>query len=297
MLITSTKPSDLESLLNTWRTARHGAVFGHDVNDQLAGSAFNLISEISEEVCLQLHFGIMKTARKVVLDEIVSCVISDSLATKKSNKNHKIEPLIHSAKSCCSYRRMSEECQVRNEHAAVGDEVEVCNSVEERCSSETMRSPLSMKSVGGFENFCAAYMAVSRMLFDSCLQVMWNAIFYDPVTEHTSTWRKMKRWPPPCYVGEHCIPSKQFSVQRTKLPADDLIKEQDSSSSEVDCPPGFEPVRTAIDVQLQSPSVSSPIERQKSSRGNVLSSDTILMTWRSSWNIYWITFIHLQSCR
>ncbi|KAL0313799.1 UNVERIFIED_CONTAM: Histone-lysine N-methyltransferase ATXR7 [Sesamum angustifolium] len=216
------KPLDLESLLNTWRTARHGAVFGHDVNDQLTGSAFNLISEISEEVCLQLHFGIMKTARKVVLDEIVSCIISDSLATKRSNKNHKIEPLLHSAKSCCSYRRMSEECQARNEHVAVGDEVEVCNTVEERCSSETMRSPLSMKSVGGFENFCAAYIAVSRMLFDSCLQIMWNAIFYDPVTEYTSTWRKMKRWPPPCNVGEQCIPSKQFSVQITKLPADDV---------------------------------------------------------------------------
>ncbi|XP_011083373.1 histone-lysine N-methyltransferase ATXR7 [Sesamum indicum] len=269
------KPLDLESLLNTWRAARHGAVFGHDMNDQLTGSAFNLISEISEEVCLQLHFGIMKTARKVVLDEIVSCMISDSLATKKSNKNHNIEPLIHSAKSCCSYRRMSEECQVRNEHVVVGDEVEVCNTVEERCSSETMRSPPSMKSVGGFDNFCAAYIAVSRTLFDSCLQVMWNAIFYDPVTEYTSTWRNMKRWPPHCYVGEQCISSKQFSVQRTKLPAYHLIEEQDSSSAEVDCPPGFEPVRTAIDVQLQSPSVSSPFERQKSSKGNVLSSDTI----------------------
>ncbi|KAL0352569.1 UNVERIFIED_CONTAM: Histone-lysine N-methyltransferase ATXR7 [Sesamum calycinum] len=243
------KPLDLESLLNTWRTARHGAVFGHDVNDQLTGSAFNLISEISEEVCLQLHFGIMKTARKVVLDEIVSCIISDSLATKRSNKNHKIEPLLHSAKSCCSYRRMN--VKARNEHVAVGDEVEVCNTVEERCSSETMRSPLSMKSVGGFENFCAAYIAVSRMLFDSCLQIMWNAIFYDPVTEYTSTWRKMKRWPPPCNVGEQCIPSKQFSVQITKLPADDLMEEQDSSSSEVDCPPGFEPVKTVIDVILE----------------------------------------------
>ncbi|XP_011083268.1 histone-lysine N-methyltransferase ATXR7-like isoform X2 [Sesamum indicum] len=269
------KPLDLDSLLNTWRTARHGAVFGHDVNDQLTGSAFNLISEISEEVCLQLHFGIMKTARKVVLDEIVSCIISDSLATKKSNKNHNIEPLIHDAKSCCSYRRMSEVCQVRNEHVAAGDEVEVCNTVEERCSSETMRSPPSMKSVGGFDNFCAAYIAVSRTLFDSCLQVMWNAIFYDPVTEYTSTWRKMKRWPPPSYVGEQCITSKQFSVQRTKLPAYHLMEEQDSSSSEVDCPPGFEPVSTAIDVQLQSPSVSSPFEGQKSSKGNVLSSDTI----------------------
>ncbi|KAI3465512.1 hypothetical protein Pfo_022175 [Paulownia fortunei] len=267
------KPLDLESLLNTWRTARLGAVSVHDANDQGTGAALNLISDISEEVCSQLHFGIMKTARKVVLDEIVSYIISDSLATKKIQKTHKTEPVIESVKSFSSNGRMSEKCPERKDYVAVGDEVDVRNTVDERCcSGETVRSSPSPKSIGSFENFCAAYMAVSRMLFDSCLQVMWNAIFYDPVAEYSSAWRKTKRWSSPSYVVEQCIPYKELSVQIEKLPADYLIHEQDSSSSEVDCPPGFEPVRIAMDVQSQSPSGSPPFVKEKSSKGNRLSS-------------------------
>lgn len=53
-----------------------------------------------------------------------------------------------------------------------------------------------------------------------------------------------------------------------------LIHEQDSSSSEVDCPPGFEQPRIAIGIQSLAPSVSSSFEMKNSSEGNLLSSDT-----------------------
>ncbi|KAL8058173.1 hypothetical protein ABFS82_03G001300 [Erythranthe guttata] len=262
------KPLHLESLLNKWRTASLGPEVVHDVNDQGTGSALNFISEVSEEVCSQLHFGIMKTARKVVLDEIVSCIISDSLASKKIHKNHKIEPIIESAKSFPSHGKMSERSDVRKDNVTVVDEVEVCSTVDERCfSGETVRSPRSMKSIGNFENFCAAYMVVCRTLFDSCLQVIWNAVFYDSVLECSSAWRKTKRWTSPSYVVDECIAYKESSVQIEKLPAD-----YDSSSSDVDCPPGFEPQRSVMDVQSHAPSVSSPFEIKK--RRNMSSSDT-----------------------
>lgn len=32
------------------------------------------------------------------------------------------------------------------------------------------------------------------MLFDYCMQVMWNAVFYDTVAEYSSAWRKRKLW-------------------------------------------------------------------------------------------------------
>ncbi|KAK6160903.1 hypothetical protein DH2020_004284 [Rehmannia glutinosa] len=267
------KPLDLESLLNTWRTASLGAVSEHDANDQGTGSSLNLVSEVSEEVCLHLHFGIMKTARKVVLDEIISYIISDSLGTKKIHKTHLTEPVTESAKSFSSYGYMSEIFHERKDCIAVEDEVDVCHAVEERCNVETMRS-LSLKSVGSYENFCAAYMVVSKMVFHSCMRVMWNATFYDHVAEYSSAWRKRKLWSSPSCVVEQCIPYKEFSVQIEKRPADFQICEQDSSSSEVDCPPGFEPVRIAMDEQSQSPSVSPPLEREKSSKGNLLSCGT-----------------------
>ncbi|PIN01171.1 Histone-lysine N-methyltransferase [Handroanthus impetiginosus] len=263
------KPLDLQSLLNTWKKTRVGA------NDQGVGTALNLIAEISEEVCSQLHFGIMKTARKVVLDEIVSHIISESPPTKKIYKNHKIEPVIQSAKSFSSYGSMPEKCHERKEYISFGDEVEVCNTIEERfLSTETRRSPPIVKSIGSFENFCAAYTFVSRVLFESCLQVMWNAIFYDPVAEYSSAWRKKKRWLSPGYAVEQCIPHGGFALQIENLPAEHLIQEQDSSTSDVDCPPGFELVRTTIGIQSQSPSVSSLCDRETSSEGTLLNSDT-----------------------
>ncbi|KAL3618427.1 hypothetical protein CASFOL_038748 [Castilleja foliolosa] len=263
------KPLDLESLLNTWRTATLGAVSVLDVNDQGTDSAVNLISEVSEEVCSQLHFGIMKTARKVLLDEIVSYIISDSLAAKKMHKNLKTEPVTKSAKSSSSHGKTAKICDGSKDKAAAGDdEVGVCHTVHEKCSVEIIKSPPSLKSDGSYENFCDVYTVVSRTLFQSCMQVMWNAVFYDPVAEYSSAWKRRKRWSPP-FVVERCSPCKEISVQASKQSADYPEHEQDSSCSEVDYPPGFEPVRTMMNVQPQSPSVSRPFEREKSSKGNM----------------------------
>lgn len=278
------KPLNLATLLNTWGKARIGAVTTHDDNNQDTGLALNLISEISEVVCSQLHFGIMKTARKVLLDEIVSFIISDSLAMRRTQKNPKIIPVIESAKTFSSHGRVvgtrtskRNEWQPENsdkDYATNGDEVEVENTVDiERCyCGETVRSPPRMKSIGSLENFCAAYTVVSRTVFYSCLQVMWNAIFYDPVADYSSAWRKMKLWYSPGYV-EQSIPYKEFSRPIAKLPADSLVHEQDTSSSDADCPPGFEPERILVDVESKSPSVSPSSEREESSKENLSSHD------------------------
>ncbi|KAL8523875.1 hypothetical protein ACS0TY_013726 [Phlomoides rotata] len=263
------KPLNLETLLNSWTKSRLEEVVTHDTNDQGTGLVLNFISEISEVVCSQLHSGIMKTARKVLLDEIVSCIISDSLVMKKTHKNHKIIPVVESATSFSSYGR-APKCD-EEEYAATGNELEVMHIADNErcCSGDTVRSPPGMKSIGSFENFCAAYTVVSRMLFDSCLQVMWNAVFYDLVSEYSSAWRKRKRWSSN-YVVEQCIPYKALPLPIEKLPAVSLIHELDSSSSDVDCPPGFEPVRIAIDLELKSPLISSPSKGEKSAEGNLL---------------------------
>lgn len=61
--------------------------------------------------------------------------------------------------------------------------------------NETPKESLvTIKSIGGVENFQHARMAVTRTVFDSCMQVVWNALFYAPVAEYCSTWRKRKRW-------------------------------------------------------------------------------------------------------
>ncbi|XP_047954290.1 histone-lysine N-methyltransferase ATXR7 isoform X2 [Salvia hispanica] len=274
------KPLNLATLLNTWRKARiGGAVTTYDNNDEGTGLALNLVSEISDEVCSHLHSGIMKTARKVLLDEIVMSIVSDSIAMKRTQKNPKIVPVIESVKSVSSDGRVLEthmpkknewqpENPVEKDHA-IWDEVEVEHTVDsERCNGgDTMKPPPSMKSIGSFENFCAAHAVVSRTLFYSCLEVMWNAICYDPVADFTSSWRRKRRWYDPGYVARQRF-HKEFSQPIEKLPAD-----SDSSSSEVDCPPGFGPERISVDIEAKSPSVSQHSEREESSN-KILSHNT-----------------------
>lgn len=95
-------PLALGALLANWSTSRVEAAVVSDVNVQGSSSVLSLISEISDEVCSQLHSGIMRTARKTLLDEIVSCVISESITTKKNQKAIKVEPAVKSVKSSSS---------------------------------------------------------------------------------------------------------------------------------------------------------------------------------------------------
>lgn len=50
------------------------------------------------------------------------------------------------------------------------------------------------KSVGSIENFWGSNALVCKMLLDYCMEVMWNAVFYDPIAEYASAWRKRKLW-------------------------------------------------------------------------------------------------------
>lgn len=50
------------------------------------------------------------------------------------------------------------------------------------------------KSVGSIENFQTCCSAVCRTLHNHCMQIMWNAVFYDTVATHSLSWRKNKLW-------------------------------------------------------------------------------------------------------
>lgn len=74
--------------------------------------------------------------------------------------------------------------------AAASDSVADETCINQDCS----KPPLRTKSVGSIENFWESYTVVCRMLFDYCMQVMWNAVFYDSVAEYSSSWRRRKLW-------------------------------------------------------------------------------------------------------
>lgn len=96
------QPFIFQSLINTWGAAGPGTASTSDDIDRKIGSLSCFISEISEVVCSQLHCGIMKAARRVVLDEIISQIIAESGVAKKAQRRLNLELVNNQAVQTCS---------------------------------------------------------------------------------------------------------------------------------------------------------------------------------------------------
>lgn len=83
-----------------------------------------------------------------------------------------------------------------NSNTTAECEAVACHSITDRVCGYDMhtKSPASKKCVGSIENFWGSYTVVCGALFDYCMQVVWNAVFYDSIVECTSAWRKRKLW-------------------------------------------------------------------------------------------------------
>ncbi|GJT61050.1 histone-lysine N-methyltransferase ATXR7 isoform X1 [Tanacetum coccineum] len=200
------KPSVLESIINLWvTTGRESVSKAHHSNNETDFQP-DFINNISEEVCSQLHFGIMKATRKVLLDEIVSHTIMEYVTAKKALKQLNSEESTQIVKTCSS-----DEITVMHIAAYItrllvshvwlsvlsgfydinqeledyyGNEEPASHSVcIQIYSSNTTESLRGKKPVGSLKDFSEAYINFCTNLFDSFMQVMWNVVLYDPVVE------------------------------------------------------------------------------------------------------------------
>lgn len=76
-----------------------------------------------------------------------------------------------------------------------------------------------VKSVGSLENFWGTHIAVCRMFFDACMQVMWNAVFYDPMSEYLAAWRKRKVW-----SGCDAVDAQGIQIKKCVWMTEKLVK-------------------------------------------------------------------------
>lgn len=100
------KPFILQSMIDSWLTAGPESVSLADAKENETGLLSSFICEVSEEVCSQLHFGIMKAARRVVLDEIISHIIAECVASRKAERHLKIEAVSQAVRTCSLDGRM-----------------------------------------------------------------------------------------------------------------------------------------------------------------------------------------------
>ncbi|KAJ9186261.1 hypothetical protein P3X46_001859 [Hevea brasiliensis] len=259
------RPLPLLSVINAWRMDKPESVFVSDVKTD-SGSLLSFISEISEEVSCQLHSGIMKAARRVALDGIISNVISEFSTMRKAHRNPRLN--YQDAKTCSTDEKMSEVPGERRNVVANECQAATCDLFSDKAYVDQIPVQFhrSTKSVGSIDNVWRSYAVVCRILFDYCMEVMWNAVFYDAVREYSTFWRKRKHW---------------FAHQNIRIPATvtDYVKETEKLPSElesfdcdVECPPDFDLVMVEKDSQSQSPCISSFVPfGEKSSKLNSLS--------------------------
>lgn len=95
-------PFALLSVVNSWKTDTCETVTLCDAKSKYSCSFLSFISDISEGVSSQLHIGIMKAARRVVLDEIISNIIAEFVSARKVQKQLKLESLNQAVKTCSS---------------------------------------------------------------------------------------------------------------------------------------------------------------------------------------------------
>ncbi|XP_058220438.1 histone-lysine N-methyltransferase ATXR7 isoform X2 [Rhododendron vialii] len=257
---------NLQSLIKTWLATRPGSFYISEVKGSETSSLQSFISETSEEVCFQLHSGILKAARKVVLDEIIRHIIAECVAMKKAQRHTRLEVVNESARICSLDSRTPEYCETKKDPVASEIEVSESSYVSNwKCPTDgsMAESPASMKSIGSYQNYCSAYVCVCKFVFDSCMQVFWNAVSYDPIVEYSTSWRKRIRW-------------SRLTAAVGNVHLKSLRSEEESSAMELDCPPGFESARMAPEIYPRSPAISASFfGEEKSFEPNPLNYDQI----------------------
>ncbi|XP_038699609.1 histone-lysine N-methyltransferase ATXR7-like [Tripterygium wilfordii] len=275
------RPSMLLSVVNAWKKSKPDFPSASDVESNF-GSSMSFIDEISEEVSCHLYSGIMKAARRVVLDEIFGTIISEFVVARKTQR--KPDHLAGTVGTPVS--RKSETAGQRKYKSAESDSA--CPAVSDQtCINETSSWSPSItksvgsfdnpktitKSVGSFDNLLGSCAVVCRMLFDYCSQVMWNAVFYDTIAEFSSSWRRRKIWFGPSKI---ILPSNTGVAGINRL-----LDEAESSASDIDCPPGFEPMTIERDNHVESSVMASSMLVEENSpnwsgmHSNVVNDDVI----------------------
>lgn len=201
----------LLSAVNAMKGDTCGTICGSDSKSNGVGDVMNLICEISEDISSQLHMGVMKSSRKVVLDGIIGDIIAEFITEKKCKKQ-KLESADQTSETCTLNNKMM------NKGASIPSEPAASRILNGQACHEISRpSSTNVKSVGSIENFWWSYAVVRKVLFDHSLQVMWNAVFFDTVTEVLFSWRKKKYWSHP--KPQSSVNESKDSVEKLKSEA------------------------------------------------------------------------------
>ncbi|KAK8498565.1 hypothetical protein V6N12_035231 [Hibiscus sabdariffa] len=252
-------PTNLLSVLNAWKS-------GQFVVENEQESSVNFISAISEEVSFDLHSRIMKAARRVMLDEIITSIISEFIAARKSERHLMVESCNQDVKS--SDGKVIKNTPERSIRGTPKVGTEGSHDVSSPSILESTDFNACLKSVGSIENFWGSYSVVCKMLFEYCMEVTWNAVFYDSIVEYLSSWRRGKLWYGQPNVVASAIGSIDHGKETENVKATTLFSGMELTAHDVDYPPGYELATVSVNNHAEEMHLSSSGVQETLSKEN-----------------------------
>ncbi|XP_062204737.1 histone-lysine N-methyltransferase ATXR7 isoform X2 [Phragmites australis] len=233
-------PFTLVSLIGWWSG---GHAEGSDATANDSASLNGLMGDIIDDVSHQLHAGIMKSARRVLIDEIFSCVLPDLIASKKTEKQ-----LAAKLKS-----QTTKPDSVSNKKvSAFKAKVDTPSTVPKKIISPYDMAPadssVAIQSTEVYEKFADILSAVWQTIYYESMKNVWDGILSDPVLDYCDVWLQRN--------GQLNLPSTIIYIAPDNIntqDSDDLSpKDSDAPECDMDFPPGFGPSWESTESSLSS---------------------------------------------
>ncbi|CAN6335038.1 unnamed protein product [Urochloa humidicola] len=222
-------PFTLVSLIGSW-SGEHPERPEATAND--SASLNGLVGDIVGDVSHQLHAGIMKSARRVLIDEIFSSVLPDLIASKKSEKQLAAKLKNQATKPDSTSNRKISKLEVK---------VNKPSTVPENGKSSYVTAPVdssvTIQSTTVHDTFADILSTVRQTIYYEAMKNIWDGILSDRVMDYCDVWFQRN--------SQLNLPSVIISVTPDNIKAQDShemsSKDSDATDCEMEFPPGFEP--------------------------------------------------------
>ncbi|KAG8049251.1 hypothetical protein GUJ93_ZPchr0009g1653 [Zizania palustris] len=227
-------PFTLVSLIDWWSggTAEHSESIANDY-----GSLNALMGDIVDDISHQLHAGIMKSARKVLVDEIFSSVLPEMIACRKTEKQMAAKLKSQSAKT--------DNVSIKKALVLKG-KADATSTLPKKLNSYAVLgdTPVTVQSTAS-HTFSDMLSAVRWTIHHESIQSIWGGVLHDPVMDYCGAWLKRN--------NELNLPSTFFPGASDNQNTQDMdeispkvICHSEAPDRDIDFPPGFGPRRIHV---------------------------------------------------
>ncbi|KAI0503946.1 hypothetical protein KFK09_014893 [Dendrobium nobile] len=254
-------PFTLLTLVEEW--CRIQNISEADANGGSFVSFSRFVTDISEDLSVQLHSLILKAARRVFLDEIISTIIPEFYASRKSRRHHRIESagkdVRHSSFSVKELKNMTE----KKPYAVSGrPSVSLQVKNEPKMPSNTpVDCPTDDFSLCTINNFSELLLEVYKAFYYDSMKVLWSTVLSETVSDYWTKWHKRKS-----LSHRNVLSVRSISVEgdgrnidlvhQSTTEAADIVHSAPHATNnhEMDFPPGFGPEVRDVDILTCFPS-------------------------------------------